>query len=297
MVLRANPEVINPELFPFFLHSDLFMNRAVDISVGSLSPTINWGTLKHQEFMFPSKELQGQVIDLILATDKCIQSNFKVIKKIEALLERVNKNSFDYGYGSNSLPLPTNWTMLKVKDFSKVQAGSTPLRANKEFFENGTIPWLKTLDLNNGLIYETEENITELAIKKTSCKIKPINTVLVAMYGGFNQIGRTGLLKIPAATNQAVSAIEVDEKVVSPEYLFHVLSAKVEYWKKVAISSRKDPNITKNDVENFPVPIPPREKQNELVNLVNEVVKNHQDALSAMNNIRKLQRCIINQVF
>ncbi len=49
LVLRANSEVIQPELFPFFLHSDLFMNRAVDISVGSLSPTINWGTLKHQK--------------------------------------------------------------------------------------------------------------------------------------------------------------------------------------------------------------------------------------------------------
>ena len=85
---------------------------------------------------------------------------------------------------------------------------------------------MKTLDLNNDNIYETEECITEIAIQKTSCKVRPKNTVLVAMYGGFNQIGRTGLLKIEAATNQAVSSIIVDNSVIKPEYLLYVLNMK-----------------------------------------------------------------------
>ena len=59
LVLRAIPEVIDPKLFPFFLHSDAFMDRAIDISVGSLSPTINWGTLKKQEFLLPPKDQQA----------------------------------------------------------------------------------------------------------------------------------------------------------------------------------------------------------------------------------------------
>ena len=65
LVLRANPNVMEPKLFPFFLHSDLFMHRAVDISVGSLSPTINWGTLKHQEFQLPPKDHQAKLIELL----------------------------------------------------------------------------------------------------------------------------------------------------------------------------------------------------------------------------------------
>lgn len=67
LVLRANPDVIAPKLFPFFLHSDSFMHRAVDISVGSLSPTINWGTLKHQEFLLPPKDQQAQLAELLWA--------------------------------------------------------------------------------------------------------------------------------------------------------------------------------------------------------------------------------------
>ena len=72
-VLRANPEVIDPKLFPFFLHSDQFMHRAVDISVGGLSPTINWGDLKHQEFLLPPKDQQAQLAELLWAMDEVIE--------------------------------------------------------------------------------------------------------------------------------------------------------------------------------------------------------------------------------
>lgn len=80
---------------------------------------------------------------------------------------------------------------------------------------------------------------------------------MVAMYGGFNQIGRTGYLKIPAATNQALSVLNANQKELFPLYLLMYLNAKVYLWKTFAGSSRKDPNITGNDVSKFPIHIPP----------------------------------------
>lgn len=87
LVLRANPDVIDPELFPFFLHSDLFMNRAIDISVGSLSPTINWGTLKHQEFKLPPKEMHLALAKLFFEANSAlnqshiVEENTSVLRK------------------------------------------------------------------------------------------------------------------------------------------------------------------------------------------------------------------------
>jgi type I restriction enzyme S subunit len=72
-VFRANPKVIEPKLFPFFLHSDQFMHRAVDISVGGLSPTINWGDLKHQEFLLPPKAEQAKLAELLWAMDEVLE--------------------------------------------------------------------------------------------------------------------------------------------------------------------------------------------------------------------------------
>src|SRR5690554_5597056 len=72
-VFRANPETIDPKLFPFFLHSDQFMHRMVDISVGGLSPTINWSDLRHQKFLLPPKNQQARLAELLWAMDDVIE--------------------------------------------------------------------------------------------------------------------------------------------------------------------------------------------------------------------------------
>ena len=82
LVLRANSEIIEPELFPFFLQSDLFMHRAVDISVGSLSPTINWKTLKQQEFLLPPKDQQAKIAELLWAMDDVVEKEKAVLEKL-----------------------------------------------------------------------------------------------------------------------------------------------------------------------------------------------------------------------
>ena len=82
-VLRANPKTIDPALFPFFLHSDQFMHRMIDISVGGLSPTINWGDLKHQEFLLPPKDQQAKLAELLWAMDEVIEKEKETLKYLE----------------------------------------------------------------------------------------------------------------------------------------------------------------------------------------------------------------------
>jgi type I restriction enzyme S subunit len=291
-VFRANPEVIDPKLFPFFLHSDQFMHRMVDISVGGLSPTINWGDLKHQEFLLPPKSEQARFAELLWAMDEVIEREKEVIQKV-VLHQKITSKD----YIGSEFSQCKNFKNLRIKDFSKVQTGATPLRARNDFFENGQTFWVKTLDLNNGRIFNTEEKITQIALDQTSCKVRPIDTVLVAMYGGFNQIGRTGILKIPAATNQAISAVTVDNSIILPEFLLFILNNEVDYWKKVAISSRKDPNITKNDVENFPVLIPPLTIQESVLKKMETIDTVILNLKTRIEHSRVLQKSLINQFF
>ena len=122
-------------------------------------------------------------------------------------------------------------------------------------FKNANIPWVKTTDLNNAVITHTEEQISKIALESTSVKMLPKDTVFVAMYGGFNQIGRTGLLLNEAACNQALSAIYPNENI-SSFFLLSYLNHNVKEWKTFAASSRKDPNITKKDVLSFPFNYP-----------------------------------------
>jgi type I restriction enzyme S subunit len=164
--------------------------------------------------------------------------------------------------------IPEDWTPTKIGKLSNTCSGSTPRRSKHErYFKSGKHFWVKTTDLNNGIIRDTEELITDEALQETSCKLLPKDSIFVAMYGGFKQIGRTGLLARPAACNQALSAIYPSSKFCS-KFLLYWLNLKVKYWIRFGASSRKDPNITRKDVNDFPVVLPPLEKQEKIAEIL-----------------------------
>ena len=172
------------------------------------------------------------------------------------------------GYKDSPLGIiPKEWEVKRLGDIADITSGTTPLRSNNKYYNNGVIPWVKTTDLNNGTLYETEEKVSIEAVEKTSLKMLPKGTVLVAMYGGFRQIGRTALLGIDATINQALSALMCKSSVTSP-FVLAWLNCRVNYWKRLAASSRKDPNITGNEVAKFPILIPSKEEQNSIVEVL-----------------------------
>ena len=156
------------------------------------------------------------------------------------------------------------WTKSKLGELYEVYSGNTPSRSDDRNYQNGEIPWIKTTDLNNSIICSNEEKISVYGA--TKLKVLPEKSVLIAMYGGFNQIGRTGLLAYPATINQALAALmPVNE--INPNFLLNFLNFKKESWRNVAASSRKDPNITKNDVEKFKISFPSLDEQSAIGSL------------------------------
>ena len=126
-VFRAKTEVIDPKLFPFFLHSDQFMHRMVDISVGGLSPTINWGDLKDQEFLLPPKEQQAKLAQLLWAMDNVIEREKEVLSKTETIKNCLFKNFTNDG---------EDWTKYKIGDLMTFNYGSAlkeSIRVNGEY--------------------------------------------------------------------------------------------------------------------------------------------------------------------
>jgi type I restriction enzyme S subunit len=175
-------------------------------------------------------------------------------------MHSVNENRLGYKHTPLGW-IPEEWEVKEVGEFAKLSSGTTPARKYYErFYSNGNIPWVKTTDLNNSEITATEESVTEAALQETSLKIFPKDSILVAMYGGFNQIGRTGLLKMPATVNQALTVIQLQKNIV-PKYILEWFNYRVRYWKNFAGSSRKDPNITGKDVADFPVVLPAYDEQ------------------------------------
>ena len=186
------------------------------------------------------------------------------------------------------------WTKSKLGELYEVYSGNTPSRSDDRNYQNGEIPWIKTTDLNNSIICSNEEKISVYGA--TKLKVLPEKSVLIAMYGGFNQIGRTGLLAYPATINQALAALmPVNE--INPNFLLNFLNFKKESWRNVAASSRKDPNITKNDVEKFIISFPSLEEQSAIGSLfrtLDDLLASYKDNLV---NYQSLKATMLSKMF
>lgn len=183
--------------------------------------------------------------------------------------------------------LPSEWRLDRLENIGYLHSGSTPARSGGSRFFGGEIPWVKTGDLNNSRIGKTEEYLTAEGLTASSCRVLPKDTVLVAMYGGFKQIGRNGVLAVPAATNQAISALVCDNARVDSMYVLYWLNAYRFLWREFAGSSRKDPNITKLDVASFPIILPPLSEQHRIAN----ILCTWDDALEKLARLIEAKEC------
>jgi len=172
--------------------------------------------------------------------------------------------------------------IVRLGDVCETSSGGTPLRSKSEFYEGGTIPWVKSGEVAQGKVTSTEEKITELGLKQSSAKLFPINTVLVAMYGA--TAGEVGILKIPATTNQAVCGVFPNDRFI-PEFLFYALRSLKEEMKQRA-GGGAQPNISQQIIRDLEIPLPPLEEQRRIVTEIEgyqQVIDGARQILSAWN--------------
>ena len=156
--------------------------------------------------------------------------------------------------------VPSSWMWTTLGEVGTWQSGGTPSRSNKSYY-GGNIPWLKTGDLNDGLITDILESITEEAVSNSSAKLNPIGSVLIAMYGA--TIGKLGILTIPATTNQACCAC-VEYLGITQLYLFYFLLSQREAFVAKG-GGGAQPNISKEIIVNTYFPLPPYAEQQRIV--------------------------------
>jgi len=162
--------------------------------------------------------------------------------------------------------IPTHWQVKKLGEVCNTTSGGTPSRGNKSYYE-GTIPWVKSGELDKGLILDTEEKISEEAIKNSSAKVFPKGTLLIALYGA--TIGKLAFLGVDAASNQAVCGIYKNENIDS-DYLYHFLFSKKPSLVKQGIGGAQ-PNISQGILKNLDIPIPPLHEQLAIVTKIEEL--------------------------
>ncbi len=152
----------------------------------------------------------------------------------------------------------------KIQDISKrIVSGGTPNRSNTKYY-GGSIPWLRTQEIDFNEIHSTELYITEDGLANSSATLIEPNTIIVAMYGA--TAGKVALTKIPLTTNQACCNIEVNKAVIKYRYVYYWLVNNYKVLKSMGQGSQS--NINSSIIKNFPIPIPSLETQEKIVEIL-----------------------------
>ncbi|WP_032499272.1 restriction endonuclease subunit S [Streptococcus suis] len=149
----------------------------------------------------------------------------------------------------------SEWKLKSLKDLSvSITSGLTPLKSNSEYWNNPVIPWLKTDQLGEKYIWDTNTKISEIALEKTSLKLYPPKTLSIAMYGEGKTRGNISIIMKPMATNQACCNIMINEEKADFEYVYYYLKTQYESLRNLSSGVRN--NLNANDIKNYEIRIP-----------------------------------------
>lgn len=167
---------------------------------------------------------------------------------------------------------------------SKVLTGGTPLTSKTEYYDGGTIPWLKTKEVNFSRIHQTEYHITEKGLYNSSAKMVPANSVIVAMYGQGDTAGRVAINKIPITTNQACCNLVIDEDKADYRFVYYAL--KNSYEQLVSMKNGgAQPNLNTRLIKSLQIPNPPLKVQYIVASILStydDLIENNQKQIKLL---------------
>jgi len=263
VVFKIDDKKLSHRYLNYFLHSAQGLDQIRNLTSGSVRDSLKYSALSRIQIPLPSLEVQEKYADIL---DKISQIIDKRKEQI-MLMDKVVKDLYFFEFG-NPKDNPKQLKKVKIKDIAEICSGSTPNRNNSEYFI-GTIPWVKTGEVNFQDIYDAEEHISNTALEETSCRILPVNSILVAMYGQGKTRGQSAILRIPATTNQACAAIQPSEAYIT-EYLYQTLVVSYNDLREQARGGNQ-PNLNLGMIKNFEVFLPRLSEQKNFVIKTNNI--------------------------
>lgn len=295
MVVRAKPKMILPEFLPFFLQSDMFMERAIEISVGSLSPTINWKTLKVQEFPLPPIDEQKRIAEILWAADEAFnqhqQSNDNLMSVKRTLLNRLTVR----GIGQQATQhtrlgeIPVHWRLATVGDVTSIcQYGlSIPLN------ESGQYPILRMMNYDDGRIIANDLKYVDLDDSDFNSFKVHKGDILFNRTNSADLVGKVGIFDLEGDYVFAsyLVRLRADEDQILPDFLNYYLNSGLGQRRLLAYATPgvSQTNISAGNLKKVLVPLPPMEEQKQIVEVLNNLeLRKHLQR----NHVAEAQKCL-----
>lgn len=279
-------------------------------NTGSTIPLINLSVVKSLPIALPPIDSQKKIVSVLSSLDEKIELNRQTNQTLESIAQALFKEWFvDFNFPgatgeseasatqkNNNKPrcqmqdselgeIPKGWRVGKLGDVYKTTSGGTPSRNKPEYYETGTIPWVKSKELDNSFIIETEEKITNAALKNSSAKLLPKHSVLIAMYGA--TVGEIGIISMEATCNQAICAFLPNENYPYTFIYQFLKNNKADIISRAVGSAQQ--NISQDLLKKIDLVLPSIElmrKYHQVTNSLFETIENNLLQIKTLTQLR-----------
>ena len=272
-----------------------YLKYALDKSIDLMLKYTHGSTMKHinrQEFLnleipLPPIASQRRIANILDKADEIIRKRKEAI----ALTEQLLKSTFLDMFG-DPVTNPKGWEKCQVKDIAKVKTGKTPSRKENDNY-GSSIRWVKTTEVINSIIEETEEYLSEKGALQMN--VFPEKTIIVAMYGQGKTRGRTALLANPSTTNQACAAILPSYKY-NTIYLWELL--KLSYYRLRELGrGGNQPNLNLDMIKTFEIIFPPLENQEKFEDIITKIQIQRAKNIKSLEESENLFNSLLQKAF
>lgn len=281
-VFRTAPTV-DAEYAAHYLRSAGLVQRMSQLAIGANLPRVDAAAFDSTPIPLPPLPEQRRIVSIIREADALRRLRGEANQRFQQFARAVFYKMFGE-------PDPRHnrhgWEIVTLGKFVEVGTGGTPDRDSPENY-GGAHHWVKTTELRDQLITDTEETLSDKGLRSSNAKLYPVNTILLAMYGQGQTRGRTAKLGIPASTNQACAAF-LPSEVLLPDYLWYWFQASYQTIRDLGRGGPQA-NLNLNILKNLRIPKPARELQEKFA----EVLSTHSQAA----NLPKLSTDKINTLF
>jgi type I restriction enzyme S subunit len=251
LVFRGKENITDTDFVYYLTRTDYVKNSAVQMMTGTSGrQRVEKSAVAELEISIPDLPTQQRIAYILSSFDDKIELNLQMNQTLENMAQTL----FQEMCVPKGKELPEGWRKGKLGEIYKTTSGGTPSRSHNEYFENGTIDWVKSKELGVFFILDTEEKITDDALNNSSAKLLPENSILIAMYGA--TVGEISILGKSATCNQAICVI-LPNKEYPFSFVYEYLKSKKDFLKNIAIGGAAQQNISQVVIQNMEIKIPP----------------------------------------
>ncbi len=248
MIFRPREDVVDKDFFPLFIASDYFFDTAIRISVGSLSPTVNWRDLKDQEFELPDLETQRKLAEVLWS----INDTMEAYKRLISATDELVKSQFIELFG-NPITNDRCWKTAFLPELAEFVLGTTPKSSEPEYWD-GDIKWITPAELEDTtfIINDSVRHITKAGVKAAGLKPFPAGTVIFSTRA---PIGKSAIAGCEMYCNQGFKNFVCGPRL-NPVYLFAVLRIHKDYFISLGTGATFK-ELSKARLEKIAISVPP----------------------------------------